>query len=292
MSTATWTNLLDMTTDAGFRVVGVNISTNLQAVNTGILTKTTDTGQINFVTVTKPTVAATSAGYEIYNFTDSKGTLFLKLEYGTGVGATSFGMWTTWGTGTNGAGTITGILSARTQADGTAVASSTTTAYPSYACCVNGSLWLISAAGCNASANGNSAGAFGITRTCDATGANTSDGYESWTFSSAAFTAFAVNLTTLNVFTSTTGGHCLIPYSIASSAYGGTNLQTWRHEIPMPQTFISAQICSYIITEIGTATTFVYAVAGSTTHTFFFSGLAVTKGANASISFGLGLIYE
>ena len=245
--------------------------------------------------MTKPVVGSTSAGYTIHKFTDSIGTLYAKVEYGTASTALVFSTWITWGTGTNGAGTITGILSARTQSGGSAAATSLTTPAPSYGCCVNGAFWIMIGTGINTNVNQNSACDFGIHRTCDSSGAITADGYESWSINNGILTTYAVNLSTLNVLTSAAGGHCLVPYSLSSSNYGtgGNNVfQVWRHEIPLPQTFTANSICSYIISEIGTATTFVFAVAGLTTHTFIFSGGAVSHGANNLAAFGLGLIYE
>lgn len=70
-------------------------------------TKTSDTGQINNTTVTKPGGSNTSQGYEIYR--NSSSDIYFKIEYGSGNGgATCPGIWLTPGTGSNGSGTITG----------------------------------------------------------------------------------------------------------------------------------------------------------------------------------------
>lgn len=297
MSTRTWTNFFDMTSDAGFRVIGLNVSTNLAALNTGILTVTADTGQINWVTVTKPVVTSTAAGYEIYKFTDSIGTLYFKIEYGTGGTTTSsFGMWITIGTGSNGAGTITGILSTRVQTSGAAIVS-TTTSYPSYACCINGSFTIVTGVGSNAAPTGTAQTFMGIARTCDSTGSPTADGYESYMSSSnpAGSTVFAVNISSLNVFSTTTGQHALIPYGIASSNFGtgGNNdYQVWRHEIPLPQTFTANYVGSYIASEAGAATTTTMSLVGATTHTMFFTGAAVLRSAQNLTTTAWAFVYE
>lgn len=100
------------TTDAKFRTWGLACSTALQACG---LTKTTDTGQVNWATVTKPVAINTKAtsGYEIYRFADtlqSTKPVFLRIDFGSGgvASGNSPCTWLTVGTGTDGAGTITG----------------------------------------------------------------------------------------------------------------------------------------------------------------------------------------
>jgi hypothetical protein len=81
--------------------------------------QTADTGQINLTTVTRPLAANTVMGYEMWRMNDAlQGThpVFVKIEYGSGTGAINqFSVWLTIGTGSNGTGTITGTLFARTQ---------------------------------------------------------------------------------------------------------------------------------------------------------------------------------
>lgn len=70
-------------------------------------TKTSDTGQINNTTVAKPSASNTSQGYEVYE--DTATDIFFKIEYGSGNGGSSCpGTWITVGTGSDGAGNITG----------------------------------------------------------------------------------------------------------------------------------------------------------------------------------------
>lgn len=107
--------LLDQTTDAAFRVWGLEFNGGLTAVG---LTQTSDTGQINWSTVTRA-VSGAVAGYEIWQFTDSLQStvpVVFKIEYGSNSSANSVPqIWITVGTGSNGSGTITNILTARVQ---------------------------------------------------------------------------------------------------------------------------------------------------------------------------------
>lgn len=111
MATSNPTITFDQTSDATFRAWGSAISTALQAVG---LVLTTDTGQINWTTATKAAVSATSVGYEIYRLNDglqATKPVFMKIEYGSGNSGTSqIGIWITFSTSTNGAGTLNGVL--------------------------------------------------------------------------------------------------------------------------------------------------------------------------------------
>ena len=114
-TTTTSTAVAYCTTDAQFRTIGSAIGSAIVAVN---LIKTSDTGQINWTTVLKPTVINTVAGYEMFRFNDSlqsTAPVFIKIEYGIGNYTTSYlGLWITVGTGTDGAGNLTGNISNRT----------------------------------------------------------------------------------------------------------------------------------------------------------------------------------
>ncbi len=95
-----------------------------QLVAAGLI-QTADTGQINSATVALPGAINTAAGYEIFRFNDtgvangqSVNPVFIKVEYGTGIGAVNRqALWFTVGSGSNGSGTITGVMIPRTQVD-------------------------------------------------------------------------------------------------------------------------------------------------------------------------------
>jgi len=294
MTTATRSNFFDMTSDAGFRTIGSNMNAMLAATG---LVQTSDTGQINWTTVTKPGAANTSAGYEIWQFTDSVGSIYCKLEYGTGTNATQPGWWVTFGTGSNGSGTLTGYTTTRQETQPGFAASSTTTNFPSYACATTGAFWALIGVG----ASGAKAFmVFGCARTCDSTGAVTGDGFEAFQSTAANNSQHAViNLSNGNTYSQNgiNPAICMIPMAISSSNYGtgGNNIyQVVRHELPMPQIFTSAFIGTALQAEAGAATTTTMAIVGSTNHTFLFAGqLSGSQAWNASTALGqLVLIYE
>ncbi len=107
MTTLTLT--ADSSTDAAFRAWGGGISAAIAGLG---LVQTADTGQINWTTVNKPAGVSTWTGYEIWRFADALQAtvpIYFKLEYGSGASNASFpAMRITVGTGSDGAGTITG----------------------------------------------------------------------------------------------------------------------------------------------------------------------------------------
>lgn len=88
----------------------INFLDLFDSVNPSILTRTTDTGQLDPLSISFPVSNPYTYGYFIYKLEDSYGTYYLRFNFSTsGIGAP----WTvalTVGTGTNGAGTITGAF--------------------------------------------------------------------------------------------------------------------------------------------------------------------------------------
>lgn len=91
------------------------------------LVQTADTGQINLASPGTSGAYSTSLGYEIWRFNDTlqaTAPVFIRVEYGNGIqggGGSGFiptATWMTVGTGTNGAGTLTGIVSTRVMLNG------------------------------------------------------------------------------------------------------------------------------------------------------------------------------
>jgi len=101
-------------TNAEFRLMSSFMADVMQS---GGITKTADTGQIDLTTANFPGSNDTYAGYEIRAFTDAlqaTAPVYLKIEYGRGPGANCFAVRLTWGSGSDGSGTITGTFSGGT----------------------------------------------------------------------------------------------------------------------------------------------------------------------------------
>ncbi len=103
-----------LNSDALFRLWGKAISDQMLA---GSWVKTTDTGQIDWATITRA-ASNTAAGYEIWRSNDAGGGLneiYVKIEYGSGTSNVFASNWLTVGWGSNGSGTLTGVTTTRTQ---------------------------------------------------------------------------------------------------------------------------------------------------------------------------------
>lgn len=133
MTTATTSAPVDHTSDAGFRAWIIDLHSLFTSAG---LVQTADTGQINTATATRPGVN-TDAGYAIWRLPSS--TLFFKLVYGTGSVATAPSIKMTVGTGSDGAGALTGQTSTETRIGGAnTTPNSTVSNRTSYCCVTNG----------------------------------------------------------------------------------------------------------------------------------------------------------
>lgn len=155
--------------DATFRAWGKVISDALQTIG---ITKTADTGQIDWTAATRTASVDTMVGYEIRQFTDTlQGTtpVFLKVEYGSGQTILRGCIRITVGQGSNGTGTLTGTTSTTAYLGQTAGSALTWDSYLS----VNSgtftfALWVKQGL--------NNGSAFYISRIKDSSGVDTSTG--------------------------------------------------------------------------------------------------------------------
>jgi hypothetical protein len=167
--------------DASFRSWVHSLSDGLAAV--GSITQTADTGQINPDTVLKPTATAVAAGYQVWRFNDALQAtrpIFFKLEYGSGSSViNSAGVWITIGSGSDGAGNLTGVVIGRRQLYGI----NQNTASTTRVCGTAGRIIFMT----GIAAHATNPIMFCIERWKDpATGADTGEGYWTWTWSYAA----------------------------------------------------------------------------------------------------------
>jgi len=126
MATAQSNIAFIQTTDGEFRTW---VAAVIAMLNTVGLTQTADTGQIDTGTVAKPAATNTAQGYVIYRFNDaahSTAPVFFKMEFGAGSATTTPAIWTTIGSSSDGAGTITGTIYRARLGVGMAAGNSTT----------------------------------------------------------------------------------------------------------------------------------------------------------------------
>jgi hypothetical protein len=171
MTTHTWTGRIDNTNDTTFRAWIDGIATALSTIG---LVQTADSGQVNTGTVTIPGVNHTAAGYQIWRMNDTHQAtcpIFFKMEYGRGATATAASIWLTVGTGSDGAGTLTGIFQARVQHS--SGGGNDTNNRTNYACAQDGIFWLAHSGAIVGSAP---AWLMGFSRFCDDNGTVRDDG--------------------------------------------------------------------------------------------------------------------
>lgn len=290
MTTNTYTTLVAHTTDAEFRAWGSALAASLATAG---LVQTADTGQINWATVTRTASTNVAQGYEIYRFNDAlQGTypLFLKIEYGTGGSTTGPGMWLTVGTGTNGAGTLTGTASTRVTLHGNNAPASTVTAYPTYVCVKNGYVGVILKAG-GLSSTPNAICFFAVARTVDDTGAETGDGYTVFRRNTTQMGAQSVSVSNATSFTEST--FYSVVHMAPTSSLVGSDKQVYKCYTIQPRVRPVLQMATVIATEYPSATSFTATLVGATARTYLSGGTGLTNaGANNSASYCHAMLWE
>ncbi len=270
MTTQSWSSRVRHDDNATFQEWASELYTKIVASG---LVQTADTGQLAAPVVAARPSTNTSAGFWIFRFNDamqSTAPIFLRVEVGTGSGATNPRINITVGTGTNGAGTVTGtaLTTSRTTHQGSSQA--TDTARQSIMCHTEGFFgynWKIGSAG-------NEAG-FWLARTVDATGTPTATGaIVAWSGTATTsltatqalrFAATAAAYTAQTTATNTALG--LNPQTPSSGAVG-SDIQAYVGYTITPQVAPLLGVCGVIDSEVSTASTFSATLVGTTPHTY------------------------
>lgn len=166
------TTPIDHTSDAGFRTWAQEFDAALVAAG---WVNTSDTGQVNLSTMTRPGLN-TMAGYRTYYYNDSlHATAPVYLRWGMGTqGAANTPSWNvTLGAGTNGAGDLTGLTSTTTICTTNIAPTSTVLNYSTYVSWGDGYFAIAWKAGSSAAGGG----LFAFNRFTDSLGTPTADGY-------------------------------------------------------------------------------------------------------------------
>lgn len=224
-----------LSSDANFRTWGSTTSDLWQDVG---LTKTADTGQIDWTSVVRGATADTFLGYEIFTLdTDTQHAtfpLYIRVDYGVGSGAVDRAkLGIQIGSGTNGAGTLTGVLG--TQRIFTASAADTTTR-DNY--CSAGDGYFAWAGGWEAASNTTSQlrnTIFIIERLRDNTGDPTADGVYTFfagieaTFGTRGYTQITRSTDTITAYSSGAGNIRIGSYVPNQSGSFGSDLYLFTH---------------------------------------------------------------
>jgi hypothetical protein len=289
MTTKAWTASLLHTTDAEFRAWGSDIAQALLDVG---LVKTADTGQINWTTVARPLSTSNPfnlGGYEIWRYPDS--SIYMKWEFGTGTQANRPAIRVTVSNGSNGSGTLTGVVSAaRTAYANTSGGASRL----SWMCLKDGFFGFL---GYRDPGGVPQAFAFfAVARTTDANGATTSLGATVYWNKDPALDGQAA-VQALNFSTSyvgavnLTGDYCAVPHRITSSLVG-VDSQAFVHFTAMPRVYPVMPLCTVISTEVATGSTFDVALVGATSRTYLALDTRVYGAATGTTDYKLAMLWE
>lgn len=294
MSKSVYSSPWTHNTTPGFQAWGSALSAAMQAVG---LQQSADTGQINWTTVTIAVTANYVAGYEIYHFTDtlqSTSPVFIKIEYGTGsVSQTtnSPAIWVTVGTGSDGAGNITGIQIPRTMVNNSYIytgISNINQSFPTYVS-YNGSFLgvALKVGGLTSYQGAIDSFVFMIGRPTDGTGT-----YVTGKVALLCTSGSSNNVSTLKyglcmyrqpqlqcwgtsgLLTDTGGNFSCAWMNPLSSAVGNTNFQTYACFGAFPQTLPLFWALRCLNTEVADGATVIATPFGSTPHTYINLGMA------------------
>lgn len=268
MATASWSTRIRQDSDAEFRLWGSELSSYFATVG---LVQTADTGQIDWVTVTR---AATNsiAGYEIWRFDDAAqatAPIFMRVEYGSASGVTQPRVRIGVGTGSDGSGTLTGLTTTINVINGNANQTSPT-ARQSYLSYNEGFLGLSWKTGA-----GQTEGAFFVCRTCDPDGVPTTTGaMVHWgSGSTASFTArqalrFSAPATAFGARTTTSSAALgLNPQSVTETDVDG-DIQVFLGWTITPRASPLFGVCGVLSAELAIGGTFQATLVGTTPRTY------------------------
>jgi hypothetical protein len=261
MTTDLWSDSSTHTDNATFRALGLKVSNSFTTVG---FPKSADTGQIDWATVTRP-AEYSAAGYEIRYFNDSLHAtypIYVKLEYGRSnySAASTLVLWVTVGTGTNGAGTITGVKISQTLVVPGGGASGSL--FPWYFCCKPGYI-AVKAAHLAVDRQW----FFSVCRTCDDSGEINGEGVMFY------YTQYTELNRIVNCGSqiSDSRSYAMFPGSATSTAVGA-NKQAARHFAFQPTIRCVPFFLSYFDAEIGAESAFTAVTAGVAERAFLTLG--------------------
>jgi hypothetical protein len=281
MTTSIYSAVLNHSTTAGFRAWGSGLSSNLTAAG---LVKTTDSGQINWTTVNKPTLAMTVAGYEIWKLPDS--SIFFKLEYGNHSDATSPLIYVTSGTGSSGAGAITGAISPQTFITMGNPPFSISQLYLTYISVTNNHLTLVLAsAGNNAQ---HPMAIYNCAKTVDSAGAPTTVGYGSFIPYNGGLQS--VRISPATAYTRNLNGYGCLPGMPTETLTTNAEYQAYQSFLNLPEVKPYIGMCGICTFEAPKGTIFSYKPVGTVTRSYL--SVAANNFAELNTSFSSALLWE
>lgn len=294
MTTKSWVSPIYHSTDAEFRAWAAEISAALSDVG---MIKTSDTGQIDFSTAIRPVVSA-AAGYEIWRFNDSlqsTAPIFIKIEYGSN-NTTTPKIWITVGTGSDGAGVITGATVARAELfyySGFSPGS-----YPSYVCAADGFLGVAIKIGASGT-YGTGLGFFCIARSHDYSGSPTSRGFSVYNssvlYNNPAKSNCVRSAAPETAYAQSTA-HSIVPGQPTSSLDDDGNPQIYPHFGICPEVYVLPVLGTVVVNDVPSGTVFNASIVGTVARTFIslgcFNPFNIVVGPGVIKTYGFAMLWE
>lgn len=271
MAIQTYTTLIAHDSDAAFRAWGLELSAELTAVG---LPKSADTGQINWATVSRPGSAYSFAGYEIRYLNDSLHATkpcYIKFEFGNNYTTAVPAVKITCGSGTNGAGTITGVMFTALVVSTDNLLTDVVTARATYICTKDGYFGISFKQKAMLSNTGMFF--FAVERSIDASGTPNDAAF--YFYYSTASGNIVYRKTYIGSEVSDVQSVVLIPGGATSSAVGA-DVQAFVHYGFQPTVRQVPDLLSYFPSEIGAETTFTATPIGVTARTYLALGAPYT----------------
>jgi hypothetical protein len=285
MSTASTSSVLNHGSTAGYNAWVTEV---IAALFTSLgLTQTADTGQTTNGGGSVPSTN-TAGGYVVGRFNDtaqSTSAIYFKIEFGTGGSSTAPMMWITVGQGSNGSGTITGTLSARTPMCISTAPSSTTTSYVSRFCynATAGIFWFGWKYNSNTQLNSTSGG-LSLFRDNNAAGASTTNSVTLITNQSTTSAGSTTSIGAVQTYSYLTSAWLTLPssgintavwavwpYGLTTTTYSG-QVQVVPCFFCTPVLYVSANLAIGLVNEIPLGNTVSMALVGSTSNTYLSAG--------------------
>lgn len=273
MTTQTYTDVIDHTSNAGFQAWSQPL--HLAIVAAGLV-NTADTGQADLTTAARP--STNTYVDKVYRFDDTmQGTapVFLKVGFGTGTSATVPALRVTIGEATDGAGTLSGstLVSNLGFSQTGAAPASTVTNYTTRVCVVDGYIGI--AFGLGSTSAGTSHAVLIIGRSVDSSGASSADG--TFVLARGAADNSSNALRSLQygsgtAFTMTAGSSCLIAGGMTTTLVGGA-AQVFKHYINLPRVRPIPWLMTVRSSEFGSNTQFDATPVGALQRTYVSLGL-------------------
>lgn len=267
-------------TDATFRAWGTSV--NAAIVGSGLV-QASDTGQINWTTVTKPVTNGATVGYEIYRFNDSLQAtvpVFIKITYlSGGNGSGNNYCWSmVVGTGSNGSGTITGTGSGTTLTVGSSLETTAFDWAPWIKSCHTSGSWMFMMSGYAVSNAHFGSINVSISRTLNSSGTLTGEGLYIWsgtsTTSLPSMYQYSLNYNTASAYGGVNASpNSAMPVDVASFNTGNA-IYVFPHYACIPHPVTACGVVNLTIPSLGgpnEATTFPLSLNGGTARTYLLS---------------------